>query len=305
MVGYGLTVHQGELIAVGRFSAADDLTCYNIAAWWEGPFDDIDGDGFHDTLDNCAAAYNPLQTDTDSDGDGDICDNDDDNDGFPDSTDPYPFDSYACGDSDGDGCDDCSIGVDGPGPLPDSDPLNDGPDLDNDGLCDLGDPCTDSDGDGYGDPGFPNLCDTDNCPDTANPEQDDLDADGVGDICDNCLETANQDQINSDADSLGDACDNCPDVPNPDQADFDHDDIGDICDDICCGVSGDLDHNQTGPDIADLVFLVAYMFTGGPEPPCMGEGDANGDGSPTPDIADLVYIVAYMFSGGPAPVACP
>ncbi len=58
-------------------------------------------------------------------------------------------------------------------------------------------------------------------------------------------------------------------------------------------------------DISDLVFLVAYMFQGGTEPPCLDE--ANIDGStviPLIDISDLVGLVAYMFQGGPEPTAC-
>ena len=61
-------------------------------------------------------------------------------------------------------------------------------------------------------------------------------------------------------------------------------------------------------DISDLVYLVDYMFTSGPEPACWSEAnvDANGsDDSSGIDISDLVYLVDYMFSGGPEPVACP
>jgi len=57
--------------------------------------------------------------------------------------------------------------------------------------------------------------------------------------------------------------------------------------------------------IADLVYLVAFMFQEGPEPPCMDAADIDGDGSEVPNIADLVHLVTYMFQGGPAPVACP
>ncbi len=72
----------------------------------------------------------------------------------------------------------------------------------------------------------------------------------------------------------------------------------------CCLLRGDIDHSSSGPDISDLVYLVSYMFSGGPEPPCMEETDVNGDGSLTPDISDLVYLVSYMFSGGPPLVPC-
>jgi len=86
----------------------------------------------------------------------------------------------------------------------------------------------------------------------------------------------------------------------------------------CCLIRADIDHGgESEPNIADLVYMVSYMFQGGPEPPCdepylpecpvnyFAEADIDGDGSCTPNIADLVYLVAYMFQGGPAPVPCP
>lgn len=65
---------------------------------------------------------------------------------------------------------------------------------------------------------------------------------------------------------------------------------------------GDLDGSLTeGVDIADLVYMVDYMFNGGPPPPIPEAVDMDGSGGPL-DIADLVYIVDYMFNGGPPPV---
>ena len=58
---------------------------------------------------------------------------DTDGDGIADDVDPDPNDPFACGDSDGDTCDDCSV-------TGSFDPGNDGPDADGDGLCDAGDP---------------------------------------------------------------------------------------------------------------------------------------------------------------------
>ncbi len=70
----------------------------------------------------------------------------------------------------------------------------------------------------------------------------DRDGDGVNDRDDNCPDVANPDQADSDADLIGDACedadddgvdngvDNCPNVPNPGQEDVDNDGIGDACD---------------------------------------------------------------------------
>jgi hypothetical protein len=101
----------------------------------------------------------------------------------------------------------------------------------------------------------------DNCEDDYNPEQEDIDEDGVGDECeatdrdgdtvpdqdDNCPDILNEDQLDSDSDDIGDACedsgdqdgdgvandsDNCIDTSNIDQNDKDGDQIGDECDDV-------------------------------------------------------------------------
>ncbi len=76
------------------------------------------------------------------------------------------------------------------------------------------------------------------------------------------------------------------------------------CETSCCHIRGDIDHNGSGPDIADLIYLVTFMFQNGPEPPCMEETDVNGDGTPLPDIADLIYLVSFMFQEGPDLIPC-
>jgi aminopeptidase N len=55
-------------------------------------------------------------------------------------------------------------------------------------------------------------------------------------------------------------------------------------------------------DITDAVYLVTYIFGGGPAPTPTIRGDANCDYSI--DIADAVFLVSYIFSGGSAP-HCP
>lgn len=107
-----------------------------------------------------------------------------------------------------------------------------------------------------------------------------------------------------DLDELCAVYDNCPNVYNPDQTDTDGDGIGDVCNGCCIDIRGNVDYDPGDViDISDLVYLVDYMFSGGPEPPCPEEADIDGSGGI--DISDLVYLVDYMFSGGPPPVACP
>ena len=61
-----------------------------------------------------------------------------------------------------------------------------------------------------------------------------------------------------------------------------------------------------GVDIDDVVYLIGYIFSGGPPPtPFVCCGDANG--SLGVDIDDVVYEIGYIFSGGDPPVCscCP
>lgn len=60
----------------------------------------------------------------------------------------------------------------------------------------------------------------DNCPFNSNPNQEDLDDDGKGDVCD----------LDDDGDGVPDDVDNCPLVANTNQDDADLDGVGNLCD---------------------------------------------------------------------------
>ncbi len=63
---------------------------------------------------------------------------------------------------------------------------------------------------------------------------------------------------------------------------------------------GDVNNSRGMIDISDLVFILPYMFEGGPAPfPSILLADVDCTGEV--DIQDLVYLVAFMFDGGAAP----
>jgi len=66
-------------------------------------------------------------------------------------------------------------------------------------------------------------------------------------------------------------------------------------------VCGDADASGA-VDIDDVVYLIAYIFSGGSAPVPLDAGDADCSGAI--DIDDVVYLINYIFSGGPAP-CCP
>ncbi len=71
----------------------------------------------------------------------------------------------------------------------------------------------------------------------------------------------------------------------------------------CTGIRGDANNSGGNATIADLTFLVSYLFNSGPMPACFEEGNANGIGKIT--IADVTYLVQYLYAGGPPPATCP
>ncbi len=90
--------------------------------------------------------------------------------------------------------------------------------------------------------------------------------------------------------------DNCPDVYNPDQLDSDQNGIGDACEfTYMCG-----DTNDDGAvNVSDAVWIINYVFVGGPAPEPLAAGDANCDSAV--DISDAVWIINFVFVDGNDP----
>ncbi len=176
---------------------------------------DADGDWVPNVRDNCPVKFNPGQADLDGDNVGDDCDPDMDNDGRANATDNCPR-------------------VANPGWA----------DWNTNGY---GDACDDTDGDSV-------LDDRDNCRQTFNPLQENIDrdlGDRLGDACDpdmdgdnwlnqtdNCPVNRNPGQEDTSEfnlglprDGIGDACDLCLLISSPDNTDLDGDKLANPCDD--------------------------------------------------------------------------
>lgn len=69
----------------------------------------------------------------------------------------------------------------------------------------------------------------------------------------------------------------------------------------CCLLRGDMNESG-GVTVADITFLIGYVFRGGPPPYCLTEADVSGDGHVT--VVDVTSLIAYVFRGGPAPAGC-
>lgn len=60
------------------------------------------------------------------------------------------------------------------------------------------------------------------------------------------------------------------------------------------------DANNDGKiNVGDAVYLISYIFRGGPAPAYLDCADPNNDGKI--NVGDAVFLVSYIFRGGPAP----
>ncbi len=68
-----------------------------------------------------------------------------------------------------------------------------------------------------------------------------------------------------------------------------------------CAMAGDPDANSS-INIADVTYIISYIFSGGPPPAPLNAGDADCGGGV--NIGDVTYLIAYIFGGGMSPCSC-
>ncbi len=277
---------------------------------------DSDGDGVYDFSDNCEMVYNPEQDDSDEDGVGDLCDN------CPNSA------NADQGDVDVDGLGDaCDPDLDGDLIENESDncPYLHNADQHNSDTDPHGDACDncvyadnpeqyDENGDGVGDrcDGLLHIqCYPEDVPIGYEGEPYHYDLWCVGGVAPlnwqklygqppyGCVFTGGATaSVNGTALAAGDylLAVAVSDSDLPPKVD-----TMSIVFHVVVGqqyLCGDVDGSGF-VDIDDPVYLIAYIFQGGPEPDPLESGDADCAGGV--DIDDVVYLIEYIFMGGDGP----
>ena len=60
-------------------------------------------------------------------------------------------------------------------------------------------------------------------------------------------------------------------------------------------------NEDTKTDLADVIFVLAYLFQGGESPLCLDAADVNDNGRV--DLSDPIFLLGYLFQGGSPPTS--
>jgi hypothetical protein len=68
-------------------------------------------------------------------------------------------------------------------------------------------------------------------------------------------------------------------------------------------ICADVDGSGGIPNVADVDYLVNYLFFSGPPPPVMEAANVDGEGGV--NVVDVDYLIQYLFFSGPEPICGP
>ena len=301
---------------------------------------DCDSNGIPDDSDLAGGApdcdangqLDVCQPDSDSDGTIDPCDDDIDGDGIPNECD---VDQATGGDCNTNGVlDECDI-TNGTSPdcngnnIPDECEYSSALDCNSNGILDecdillgLSEDCNtngipdecEEDCNGNGIPDDCEILDKDcngngvidDC-EIENGTVADCNSNSLPDICEYSPETdCNTNGILDECDILVGISEDCNGNNTPDECDIaagSPDENGDGVPDSCDGdlfIRGEC-NGDASIDLGDGIFLLAFLFTGGPASTCQDASDINDDGGI--DIVDATALLFYLFTAGYVPPA--
>jgi hypothetical protein len=111
---------------------------------------------------------------------------------------------------------------------------------------------------------------------------------------DSCLEWGNYSDPDSAANADSISIDQVPwTVWNPSTSSFTHGELSVVSITCICGDA----NNDDDISVGDPVFLINYIFKGGPFPAFFDCADVNNDDDV--NVGDVVYMINYIFKGGP------